>query len=91
MIIKMIDKFPKPSLNKSILGTSKQVTDHYNTVEGLLTYSIQCSNVFLSFKHLLITTGQICRVFRAPNHLPCCQIDASALRGPPHTEISYTN
>jgi len=47
MIIKMTDKFPKLSLkNVAVLGTSKQVTDHYNTVEGHLTYSIQCSNAF---------------------------------------------
>jgi len=36
MIIKTTDKLPKLSLKMpvAVFGTSKQVNDHYNTVEG---------------------------------------------------------
>jgi len=57
MIIKTTDKFPKLSCHPW------NFKDHYNTVEGRLKYPIGNAVMYvLSFKHLFITTGQICRV-----------------------------
>jgi len=48
MIIKTTDKLPKLSLKMlpSLGLQSRYIIDHYNTVEGRLTYPIQCSNLF---------------------------------------------